>query len=73
MFGHHHISDDRKLVAHSNFLEDLEELGAAVWRPQQGPAVMTARSNEVQISGAATSAQTRRHVLMLVTGLQARL
>src|ERR1700735_2459548 len=50
VFRHHHISDQREIIALANFTQNLEEEMPRSFRAQQRHATVTTASDEVQLT-----------------------
>jgi hypothetical protein len=61
VFRHHYISDHDKTVAAAYLLEDFEKQGSTGGSSQHGTAVITTRSDEMQVVAPVASFATFRH------------
>ena len=61
MLRHHDITDDDKLMALANLLQNFEEEIARVACPQKGTALITTCGNKVRVSSAVEAVQVGWH------------
>jgi len=61
VFGHHHYSDKRELIPHSNFAKDFNKEIAGANRPQEGKTPVTTASDEVEVALAVAALEPRWH------------
>jgi len=61
MFGHHDITDQREIVALSNFTENLEKEIPSTLGAQQRHAAITTTGNKMQLTEAITASQALLH------------
>jgi hypothetical protein len=61
VLGHYDVSEQREIVARSNFTQNLEKEMPRRLRTQQRQATITTASDEVQLAEAVTASQALRH------------
>jgi hypothetical protein len=61
MFRHHHVSQQREIIALSNFTEGFEEEIPRAFGAQQRRATITTASNEMQLAQSITASQALFH------------
>jgi hypothetical protein len=61
MLQHHHVPDQREIVALSHFTQNLQKEMSSPLRSQQRHATITTASNEVQLAQSITASQALFH------------
>jgi hypothetical protein len=61
VFRHHHISDQREIIALANFTQNLQEEMPRSFGSQQRHATITTASNKVQLAQSITASQAWLH------------